>query len=152
MIEVAIELDQRATMPQYAHDGDAGCDLCAAIEHPIVIYPGERKLIPLGIRMEIPAGYELQIRPRSGMAALHGVTVLNAPGTVDSGYRGEIRVILINLDDFKAFTVEKGMRIAQGVFCAVERPTFRVGGIGESERGANGFGSTGLLTGVGYES
>jgi dUTP pyrophosphatase len=152
MINVKIELDDLATMPEYAHDGDAGCDLCAAIEHPITIYPGERKLIPVGLRMEIPNGYELQIRPRSGLALKHGITVLNAPGTIDSGYRGMINVLLFNADDFKAFTVEKGMRIAQGVFAAVERPAFSIGGITTSSRGEGGFGSTGTMSGVGYES
>lgn len=126
----------------YAHEGDSGVDLYAVEDH--LIKPGERKLIATGISISIPKGYEAQVRPKSGLAANHGVTVLNTPGTVDSGYRGEVKVIAINLGDH-AYSVEKGKKIAQLVFCRVEEAEIEdVEDLDETTRGEGGFGSTGL--------
>lgn len=131
-------------MPGYALPGDAGADLFADVNAPVPILPGERKLIPTGVWVELPPGYELQIRSRSGLALKDGLVVLNAPGTIDSGYRGEIGVILANLDDHKAVTIRKGMRIAQAVLAPVVRAVFLpVAELSESDRGTGGFGSTG---------
>ncbi len=130
-------------LPTYATNQSAGMDLCAAIEEAIEIGPGERMLIPTGLSMALPDGYEAQIRPRSGLAIKNGVTVLNAPGTVDADYRGEIKVALINMgqDDF---TIERGMRIAQMVIAKYEQVEWNlVESLDETERGAGGFGSTG---------
>ena len=129
-------------MPVQAHPGDAGMDL-QACEH-VVLAPGARGLVRTGLAVEIPAGLEGQVRPRSGLALRHGVTVLNAPGTIDAGYRGEVGVILVNLGE-EPFVVEPGMRIAQLVFAAVARVAVTVTeSLTASERGAGGFGSTGL--------
>ena len=130
-------------LPTYATEHSAGMDLCAAIEDEIVLGPGERALIPTGLAIALPPGFEAQIRPRSGLAAKNGVTVLNTPGTIDADYRGEIKVILINFghDDF---TVERGMRIAQMVVARHARVSWNiVESLEETERGAGGFGSTG---------
>lgn len=130
--------------PKYMTNGSAGMDLYAAINEEVVLKPMERKKIPLGICIEIPKGYEAQIRPRSGLAANYGVTLLNAPGTVDSDYRGEISAVLINLG-YEDFIVRKGDRIAQVVFNKVEMPVIElVDQISDSQRGNNGFGSTGI--------
>lgn len=130
--------------PDFAYPGDAGFDLVAQNERIEVIYPGERKLIPTGLRMAIPDGHALLVCPRSGLAANYGITVANAPGIVDSSFRGEIKVILHNLDEHKPFTVEKGMRIAQGVLIATVPVEFvEVKELGNSERGEAGFGSSG---------
>lgn len=128
--------------PTYATDGSAGADLRACVERSVIIAPGERSAISTGVRLEIPAGYEGQVRPRSGLAARHGVTVLNAPGTIDSDYRGEVQVVMVNLSD-EPYTVRPGDRIAQLVIASVEQATFTATELTESERGEGGFGSTG---------
>ena len=131
-------------LPERATEGSSGCDLRAAVEAPVVLEPGRRALIPTGLRMEIPAGWEGQVRPRSGLAARYGVTLVNAPGTVDSDYRGEVRVPLINLGE-ESFVVSRGDRVAQLVFGRVARAVIEeVDEIGETDRGADGFGSSGL--------
>ncbi|HJS85426.1 MAG TPA: dUTP diphosphatase [Acetobacteraceae bacterium] len=131
-------------LPAYASAGAAGMDLLAAVEQPHVIAPGERALIPTGLAVALPPGFELQIRPRSGLALRHGILVANGPGTIDEDYRGEIQVILLNAGD-AAFTVERGTRIAQAILAPVVRATWReVAELADTERGAGGFGSTGL--------
>lgn len=131
-------------LPQYGTAQSAGMDLAAAIDVPVTLKPGMRALIPTGLGIALPAGYEAQIRPRSGLAAKHGVTVLNTPGTIDADYRGEIKVILANLG-MEDFTVERGMRVAQMVVAAYSRVAWKaVDVLDETERGAGGFGSTGL--------
>ena len=131
-------------LPAYATPLSAGVDLRAALEEPVVLAPLGRALIPTGLYMAIPAGFEGQVRPRSGLAAKHGVTVLNTPGTIDADYRGEIKVILVNLSEVP-FTVEPGERIAQMVFACCEQAQFeQVETLDETQRGAGGFGSTGL--------
>ena len=130
-------------LPTYATNQSAGMDLCAAIEEAIEIGPGERMMIPTGLSMALPAGYEAQVRPRSGLAVKNGVTVLNSPGTIDADYRGEIKVVLVNLSQ-EPFTVERGMRIAQMVVAKYEQVEWNVvENLDETERGAGGFGSTG---------
>ena len=131
-------------LPDYASAGSAGMDLHAAIDAPVTLAPGGRALIPSGIAIALPEGYEAQVRPRSGLALKHGITLLNAPGTVDSDYRGEIGVILANIGD-APFEVTRGARIAQLVVATVVRVAWRpVEALPESGRGAGGFGSTGL--------
>ena len=148
-LEIAIERLSHAEgmpLPEPASAGAAGLDLAAAIpaNEPLVIRPGERAMVPTGLRMALPTGFEAQVRPRSGLAWKHGVTVLNSPGTIDSDYRGEVCVILVNLGT-KPFAIERGMRIAQMVVAPVmavvwnERPVTPE----ESARGRGGFGSTG---------
>ena len=130
-------------LPQYATESSAGVDLRAAITEPIVLEPLQRAMVPTGLYMEIPKGYEGQVRPRSGLAAKHGVTVLNTPGTIDADYRGEIRVILVNLSS-QAFEIQPGERIAQMVFAKHETTQWEeVTALEESARGEGGFGSTG---------
>lgn len=130
-------------LPVYHSEYAAGADLFAAIEEPVVLGSLQRALIPTGIRIELPQGYEAQIRPRSGLAVREGVTLLNTPGTIDADYRGEIKAILINLSDSPA-TITPGMRIAQMVIAPVSRVQFeRVDRLAESVRGEGGFGSTG---------
>lgn len=131
-------------LPAYATDLSAGLDLAAALESPVTLSPGERALIPSGIAMALPDGFEAQIRPRSGLALRHGVTVLNAPGTIDADYRGEIKILLINLGD-APFVVTRGMRIAQMVVAPVSRLVWAENAtLTTSIRGTNGFGSTGM--------
>lgn len=131
-------------LPAYATAESAGMDLLAAVEAPVTLAPGERRLIPTGLAIALPSGSEAQVRPRSGLALKHGITVLNSPGTVDADYRGELGVILINLGT-EAFTIERGSRIAQLVVAQVERVTWRpAASLDESLRGSGGFGSTGL--------
>ncbi len=131
-------------LPAYATDHAAGMDLCAAVEEPVTLAPGQRALIPTGLAMAIPQGFEAQIRPRSGLAAKNGVTVLNTPGTIDADYRGEIKVILINLGQ-DAFTVERGMRIAQMVVARHETVSWTLTAqLSDTARGEGGFGSTGV--------
>ncbi|MBO4613648.1 MAG: dUTP diphosphatase [Bacteroidales bacterium] len=130
-------------LPQYATSQSAGIDLRANLAEPVVLKPMERKLIPTGLFIELPEGYEAQIRPRSGLALKHGITVLNTPGTIDADYRGEIGVILINLstEDFK---IEHGERICQMVIARHEQAEWiQVEELNETERGAGGFGHTG---------
>ncbi len=132
-------------LPAYETAGAAGMDLRAAVpeDRPLLILPGRRALVPTGLVFEIPGGFEGQVRPRSGLAFKHGVTCLNTPGTIDSDYRGEIMVLLINHGD-EAFAVTRGMRIAQIVFAPVTRAeTAERGLAGETARGSGGFGSTG---------
>ena len=131
-------------LPAYATDGAAGMDLRAAVEADVRIAPGERRAVPTGIAIALPEGYECQVRPRSGLALRHGVTVLNTPGTVDEDYRGEIQVILVNLGT-EPFVVERGLRIAQAIFARYERVRLEeVATLDQSARGAGGFGSTGV--------
>ena len=132
-------------VPQVQTALSAGADLCAALEAdaPVVLRPGARALIPCGFAMALPAGYEAQVRPRSGLAAKHGVTVLNSPGTIDADYRGEVKVILVNLGQ-EDFTVTRGERVAQMVVAPVVQPAFAVvERLDETQRGSGGFGSTG---------
>ena len=132
-----------AQAPAYASDAAAGMDLHAAVAEALEIAPGQRALVPTGIAIALPPGYEAQVRPRSGLALRHGVTVLNSPGTVDADYRGEIKVLLINLGD-APFVVERGARIAQMVVAAHARVAWQaVDSLDASARGAGGFGSTG---------
>lgn len=134
-------------LPSYATTASAGTDLVAAVPEPVVLAPGGRALIPSGLAIALPPGYEAQVRPRSGLALKHGITVLNSPGTIDSDYRGEIGVILVNLGE-EAFRVERGMRIAQMVVAPVERAVWKeMTALPASGRGAGGFGSTGTGTG-----
>ena len=130
-------------LPEYATKGSAGLDIMAAIHEPISIGPGERILVPSGFKLEIPVEYEVQIRPRSGLAIKHGITVLNSPGTIDSDYRGEIGIILINHSKNK-FIVNPKDRIAQMVICKVTKMNLvKVSLLNNTERGSGGFGSTG---------
>jgi len=130
-------------LPAYASAQAAGMDLVAAIDAPMTIAPMQRAMVPTGIAMALPAGYEAQVRPRSGLAAKNGVTVLNTPGTIDADYRGEVKVILINLGD-QPFVVERGMRIAQMVVAPYTTVAWNaVDALDETQRGAGGFGSTG---------
>ena len=131
--------------PSYETEAAAGMDLRAAVpaDNPIMIAPGGRALVPTGLSLQFPLGFEAQVRPRSGLALRHGVTVLNSPGTVDADYRGEVQVILVNLGD-QPFVVERGARIAQLVLAAVERAeVVEVATLDPSRRGEGGFGSTG---------
>lgn len=131
-------------LPAYQTAGAAGLDLLAAVAEPVVIAPLGRALVPTGLALALPPGFEAQVRPRSGLAARHGVTVLNSPGTVDEDYRGEIQVILVNLGA-EPFTVRRGERIAQMVFAPVSRLALvPVESLDATERGAGGFGSTGV--------
>ena len=133
-------------LPAYQSAGAAGLDLLAAVEKPLVLRPGRRVLVPTGLILELPAGFEAQVRPRSGLALRHGVTVLNSPGTIDSDYRGEVMVLLANLGD-RPFTVARGERIAQLVVARLERVTLaEVAVPSATRRGAGGFGSTGTRT------
>jgi len=130
-------------LPNYATADSAGADLLAAVDTPVTLSPGDYQIIPSGIAMALPRGFEAQVRPRSGLAAKHGVTVLNSPGTIDADYRGEIGVILIN-HGAEDFVIERGMRIAQMVIAPVNIATWRVvPSLDGSERGSGGFGSTG---------
>lgn len=131
-------------LPSYSTPFSAGMDVRADIQEAIVLGPLERAMVPTGLFMEIPQGYEVQVRPRSGLAAKHGITVLNSPGTIDADYRGEVKVILVNLSN-QAFTIEPGERIAQLVLAKHEVAQWEeVTSLEESERGAGGFGSTGV--------
>jgi dUTP pyrophosphatase len=133
-------------LPQYATADSAGLDLLAAVDADLVLQPGMRALVPTGLAIALPPGYEAQVRPRSGLALRNGITLLNSPGTVDADYRGEVGVILINLGQ-ESFVVTRGMRIAQMVVAPVTRLAWReVADLPASERGAGGFGSTGTGT------
>jgi dUTP pyrophosphatase len=130
-------------LPVYHSELAAGLDLCTSIEAPIELEPGEIRLVPCGFAMAVPPGYEAQVRPRSGLATRHGISMPNAPGTIDADYRGEVKVPLINLGR-DAFTIEPGMRIAQMVITAVARcAVHEVEALDDTARGAGGFGSTG---------
>lgn len=142
-MKVKIVNKSKWDVPAYATPLSAGVDLHANIDENIILKPLERTLVPTGLYMAIPAGYEGQVRPRSGMAAKHGITVLNTPGTIDADYRGEIKVILVNLSN-EPFEIVPGERIAQMVFVKHETAEFvEVGSLDETQRGQGGFGSTG---------
>ena len=131
-------------LPHYATGASAGVDLRANLAQPVVLHPLERALIPTGLFMEIPEGFEAQVRPRSGLAIKHGITVLNTPGTIDADYRGEIMVIMINLSA-EPFTINHGDRIAQMVIAAHQQAEWsETDNLEETERGAGGFGHTGI--------
>jgi dUTP pyrophosphatase len=135
-------LDPGLPMPAYAHPGDAGADLMTTVG--VTLAPGERAMVPTGIALALPDGYVGLVHPRSGLAAGHGLSIVNAPGTIDAGYRGEIKVMLINHDRDRPVELCRGDRIAQLVIQRFERADFReVGALPESERGAAGYGSTG---------
>lgn len=144
-MEIRIKrLRDNAVLPRYMTDGAAGMDLCAAVEEPLRLMPGERKLVPTGIALAIPPGYEGQVRPRSGLALRQGIGMVNAPGTIDADYRGEIGVILINLGS-EAATIAPGDRIAQLVIAPVQRACLvPVEELDETDRGEGGFGHTGF--------
>ncbi len=131
-----------AVVPAYMSEGAAGLDLAAALDAPVALRPGERAVVPTGLALAIPAGYEGQVRPRSGLAARHGVTCLNTPGTIDSDYRGEVKVILVNLGQ-ELHTVRSGDRIAQLVIAPTTRVEVVESDLDDTRRGGGGFGSTG---------
>ncbi|WP_119167420.1 dUTP diphosphatase [Algihabitans albus] len=134
---------QDLPLPRYETELSAGLDLLAAVEAPLVLTPGARALVPTGLSIALPAGTEAQIRPRSGLALKHGVTCLNTPGTIDADYRGEIKILLVNLGEAD-FAVERGTRIAQMVVAPVVQAVWRpVAALSETRRGTGGFGSTG---------
>ncbi len=142
-VSINVKALEGAAIPEYKTAGAAGADVCALVESPVELNPGDRALIGTGLFFAIPDGYEIQVRPRSGLAAKNGVTVLNTPGTIDSDYRGELKVILINLGKEK-FTVNPGDRIAQIIVAPVTRGRFvAVEELDQTERGSGGFGSTG---------
>jgi len=144
MIEIKVVNRGRQPLPQYATKQSAGMDLRANIDEPIVLHPMERRLIPTGLFIALPEGYEAQVRPRSGLALKHGLTVLNAPGTIDADYRGEVGVVLINLSQ-EDFVINAGERIAQMVIARHEQAQFQlVEELDETERGAGGYGHTGV--------
>ena len=145
MTEVLIKrLSRNVELPKYETSGSSGMDLSANIDTKIKIEPGKTSIIPTGISLSIPKNFEVQIRPRSGLAAKNQVSVLNTPGTIDADYRGELKVILINLGN-STFTVEKGARIAQMVLCPIVKAKFReVESLDQTDRGSGGFGSTGV--------
>ena len=135
--------DASLPLPSYQTPGSAGVDLCAAVNDALILEPGQRLLVPTGLSFEIPEGWEGQVRPRSGLAFRHGVTVLNSPGTIDSDYRGEIKVILIHHGD-SPFVIERGERIAQLVFAPCSQANLvLVPHLSSTERGTGGFGHTG---------
>ena len=143
-INVKIIASDGAVIPEYKTSGAAGADVCAYLESDIVIESGKVVMIPTGLFFEIPEGYEIQVRPRSGLAAKNGVTVLNTPGTIDSDYRGELKVILINLGN-EDFTIHNKDRIAQIIIAPVTQAVFvPAQTLSQTQRGAGGFGSTGL--------
>lgn len=143
-IFIAIDTEDGVEVPTYGSLGAAGADVRAFIENPITLYPSCSTLVPTGIKVEIPKGYEIQVRPRSGLALKHGITVLNTPGTIDSDYRGSVGVILINHSD-KPFVIESNMRIAQLVLAPVFQANFaKKEKLSETLRGEGGFGHTGL--------
>lgn len=135
-------LDPDVPLPHYAHPGDAGADLVSAVD--LTLAPGERALVPTGIALALPKGYVALVHPRSGLASRHGISILNTPGTIDAGYRGEIKVLLVNHDPSESVRLRRGDRIAQLVFQRFERAQFvEVDALPESARGAGGYGSTG---------
>lgn len=143
-MKVFVKLKEGAVAPEYQTKEAAGADLRALLEEPVILKPFERKLIPTGVYAELPSGFEMQVRPRSGLALKHGITVLNTPGTVDSDYRGELFVLLINLGN-EDFTVHNGDRIAQAVIAPVLQADFEEKDLlSGTERGAGGYGSTGI--------
>ena len=145
MTEILIKrLSKEVALPRYETDGSSGLDLAACISKNIEIKPGKSEIIPTGIAVSIPKNFEIQIRPRSGLAAKNQISILNTPGTIDSDYRGELKVILINHGD-KSFFVQKGLRIAQMVLCPVIKAKLKeVENLEDTKRGSGGFGSTGV--------
>ena len=145
MTEILIKrLSKDVVLPKYETEGSSGLDLAANTDKQIKILPGKSEIISTGLAVAIPKNFEIQIRPRSGLAAKSQISVLNTPGTIDADYRGELKVILINLSD-KIFVVEKGLRIAQMVLCPVVKATLKeVTELENTERGSGGFGSTGI--------
>ena len=145
MTEILIKrLSKDVALPKYETEGSSGLDLAANINKQIKILPGKSEIIPTGLAVAIPRNFEIQIRPRSGLAAKSQISILNTPGTIDADYRGELKVILINLSD-KVFVVEKGLRIAQMVLCPVIKATLKeVTELENTKRGSGGFGSTGI--------
>ena len=145
MTEILIKrLSKHIPLPKYETEGSSGMDLAANIEQEIEIEPGESMIIPTGLALSIPKNYEVQIRPRSGLAAKNQISVLNTPGTIDADYRGELKVILINLGK-KKFKIEKGLRIAQMVLCPIVKAILKeVDELEDTKRGSGGFGSTGI--------
>lgn len=142
-MKIKVVNQSRHPLPEYATELAAGLDLRANLDEPVTLAPLERALIPTGLFLEIPAGFEGQVRPRSGLAAKQGITVLNAPGTIDADYRGEVKVILVNLSN-KAFTVEDGERVAQLVIARHEQIEWlEAESLEDSARGSGGFGHTG---------
>ena len=142
-VDIAIiRLDPDVPLPSYAHPGDAGADLVSTVE--VRLAPGERRLVPTGVALALPDGYVGLVHPRSGLAARHGVSIVNAPGTIDAGYRGEVTVLLVNLDREVPVDLHRGDRVAQLVVQRVERARFlEVDRLPESVRGVGGYGSTG---------
>ena len=137
-----VRLDPDLPLPGYAHPGDAGADLHTTVD--VVLAPGDRALVPTGIALALPEGYVGLVHPRSGLAARHGVSIVNTPGTVDAGYRGEVKVLLVNLDPREPVELRRGERIAQLVVQRVERAAFvEVDALPDSARGTGGYGSTG---------
>lgn len=144
-LEIKIVNTSDNPIPEYATEGSAGLDLRAWLPAPVILQPMERKMISTGLFLEIPEGYEVQVRPRSGMAIKHGITCLNSPGTVDSDYRGEIKIILINLSS-ESHTISSGDRIAQMIMAKVEKAVLKkVDQLQSTTRGEGGFGHTGKL-------
>ncbi len=143
MVEISIRrLDPELPLPSYAHPGDAGADIHAAVG--VTLEPGERALVPTGIALALPEGYVALVHPRSGLAARHGISIVNAPGTIDAGYRGEVQVCLVNTDPREQFAVSRGDRIAQLVIQRFESASFvEAEDLPGSARGIGGYGSTG---------
>ena len=146
MVQISLlRLDPELPAPSYAHPGDAGADIHAAVE--VTLQPGERALVPTGIALALPEGLVALVHPRSGLAARHGISIVNAPGTIDAGYRGEVKVCLVNTDNDEPFTVRRGDRIAQLVIQRFETAAFvEVVDLPDSARGDGGYGSTGGFT------
>lgn len=144
MVQIKVINKGHHALPEYATPQSAGLDLRANIEQPIVLKPLQRRLVPTGLYIALPEGYEAQVRPRSGLAYKHGITVINSPGTIDADYRGEIGVLLVNLSD-KEFVVNDGERVAQMVIARCEQAVFEpVEILDDTERGAGGYGHTGV--------
>ena len=143
MVEISIKrLDEGLPLPSYAHPGDAGADLHSAVD--LTLDPGERALVPTGIALALPEGYVALVHPRSGLAARHGISIVNSPGTIDAGYRGEVKVCLVNTDPREPFSVRRGDRIAQLVIQRFETAAFvEAEDLPDSARGDGGYGSTG---------
>ena len=145
-ILVKCKVSSGALLPIYKTSGASGADICAFLEEDVILLPGDTKIIPTGVFLELPDNYEIQLRPRSGLAANNSITVVNTPGTIDSDYRGEIKVILINLGK-ESFTVHNHDRIAQLVLSPVVKANFlKVDSLNQTERGDKGFGSTGIVS------
>lgn len=142
---VNIKAMEGGKLPEYKTEGSAGADCFARLSESVIVEPGQRKLIPLGFAVEIPEGYEMQIRPRSGIANKNGITIVNAPGTIDSDYRGEVHANVLNTDEEKSFMIHPGDRIAQAVVAPVYHCEWLIKvNLSETERGTSGHGSTGI--------